>query len=133
MVQAVCQNHPECGYWSHWREEHGEHWGSCTLHYNCDTTTSHECHQDCLMRPPGPRCSCMYGTPLPDLGTEHHVANSMDGSIDCASTNLHNALDACDDGEVHLPCEDDFWHGTRCEGGPENELMHVTQVGTRDT
>ena len=55
----------------------------------------------------------------------------MDGSINCASTNLHNVLDACDDGEVHLPCEDDFWHGTRCEGGPENEIMHVTQVGTR--
>ena len=47
--------------------------------------------------------------------------------------NLHNALDACDDGEVHLPCEDDFWHGTRCEGGPENEILHVTQVGTRHT
>ena len=24
--QAVCQNHPECQFWSHWREEGGEHW-----------------------------------------------------------------------------------------------------------
>ena len=24
--QALCQNHAECRFWSHWNEEHGEHW-----------------------------------------------------------------------------------------------------------
>ena len=31
--QAICQNEAECNYWSHWREEHGEHW--------CILTSSH--------------------------------------------------------------------------------------------
>ena len=24
--QALCQNHPECNFWSHYNEEGGEHW-----------------------------------------------------------------------------------------------------------
>merc|ERR1711872_959000 len=34
--QSICQNHPECNWWSHWAEEGGEHWGRCYLHYSCD-------------------------------------------------------------------------------------------------
>jgi len=100
--QAICQNEAECNYWSHWREEGGEHWGRCQLHYNCDRTTDKDC-EDCFkdgVR--APKCSCMYGTPLPDL-------------------------DACDDGEVHLPCEDDFLQGTLCDRH-DNEIIHVTHL-----
>jgi len=100
--QSLCQNHPECNYWSHWNEEGGEHWGKCQLHFHCDMTIDHEC-RDCYMRPGG-RCSCMYGTPFPDL-------------------------ENCDDGTVHLPCENDFFPGVLCDRR-ENEIMHLPGLPT---
>ena len=36
-------------------------------------------------------------------------------------------IDACDDGEVHLPCEDEFWSGVVCDRH-ENEIIHVTHL-----
>merc|ERR1712244_44400 len=66
--QAVCQNHPECQFWSHWTEEGGEHWGTCWLHRSCGWTTDHDCGHR--------KQKCVYGAPFPDLdscddGEEH--------------------------------------------------------------
>merc|ERR1711892_810964 len=30
--QAICQNHPECNFWSHYAEEGHEHWGHCLIY-----------------------------------------------------------------------------------------------------
>merc|ERR1712121_183930 len=66
--QAVCQNHPECQFWSHWNEEGGEHWGTSWLHRSCGWTTDHDCGHR--------KQNCVYGAPFPDLdncddGQEH--------------------------------------------------------------
>merc|ERR1719516_351785 len=35
--QAICQNHPECGFWSHYRQGEGhDHWGHCYIYTQCD-------------------------------------------------------------------------------------------------
>merc|ERR1711931_299456 len=95
--QAVCQNHPECQFWSHWTEEGGEHWGTCWLHRSCGWTTDHDCGHR--------KQNCVYGAPFPDL-------------------------DNCDDGEEHLPCEDDFFYGFTCQKGPENEIVHIEHMNS---
>merc|ERR1712110_1322015 len=65
--QAICQNHPECNWWSHWVEGGGEHWAECYLQRTCNRPTTHECdHHN----------QCAYGPPYPDLdncddGEEH--------------------------------------------------------------
>merc|ERR1711953_995219 len=93
--QAVCQNHPECNWWSHWVEGGGEHWAECYLQRTCNRPTTHECdHHN----------QCSYGPPYPDL-------------------------DNCDDGEEHLPCEDDFIQGVTCSRG-ENEIAHITSLAS---
>eukprot|EP00091_Calanus_sinicus_P008644 TRINITY_DN2079_c0_g1_i2.p1 TRINITY_DN2079_c0_g1~~TRINITY_DN2079_c0_g1_i2.p1 ORF type:complete len:279 (+),score=79.62 TRINITY_DN2079_c0_g1_i2:74-838(+) len=46
--QAICQNHPECNFWSHYAEEGHDHWGHCLIYTDCRETTNHEC----LMRNP---------------------------------------------------------------------------------
>jgi len=92
--QAVCQNHPECQFWSHFVEEGPEHWGYCWLHLSCDRTTDHDCGHR--------RRDCVYGTPFPDL-------------------------ENCDDGQQHLPCEDDFIIGFTCHKG-ENEIAHIEHM-----
>merc|ERR1711892_1263759 len=33
--QAICQNHPECNFWSHYAEEGHEHWGHCLMYTDC--------------------------------------------------------------------------------------------------
>ena len=58
--QAICQNHGECGFWSHYRQGEGhDHWGHCYLYYSCDRTTDHECFgpedHECREVGPGPR------------------------------------------------------------------------------
>jgi len=102
--QSICQNHPECNWWSHWAEEGGEHWGRCTLHYSCDILDDHECRECGGVLRPGHRCNCQHGTPFPDL-------------------------DSCDDGQVHTPCEDEFIEGSLCDKA-ENEILHVTHIPT---
>jgi len=102
--QSICQNHPECNWWSHWAEEGGEHWGRCYLHYSCDVLDDHECRECGGVTRPGHRCNCQHGTPWPDL-------------------------DSCDDGQVHTPCEDDFITGSLCDKH-ENEILHVTHIPT---
>ena len=32
--QAICQNHPECNWWSFWAEGGGEHWWVTTLFFS---------------------------------------------------------------------------------------------------
>merc|ERR1712226_1371238 len=91
--QAICQNHPECNWWSFWAEGGGEHWAECYLQRTCDFPSNHECDHN---------NQCAYGPPYPDL-------------------------DNCDDGESHLPCEDDFIQGVTCSRG-ENEIAHITHV-----
>merc|ERR1712066_867538 len=95
--QAVCQNHPECQFWSHWREEGPEHWGTCWLHRTCGWTTDHDCGHR--------KQDCVHGAPFPDL-------------------------DTCDDGQQHLPCEDDFFYGFTCQKGPENEIVHIEHMNS---
>jgi len=102
--QSICQNHQECNWWSHWVEEGGEHWGRCYLHYSCDILDDHECRECGGIMRPGHRCNCQHGTPWPDL-------------------------DTCDDGQVHLPCEDDFIEGSLCDK-PGNEILHLTNIPT---
>jgi len=93
--QAICQNHPECNWWSHWVEGGGEHWAECYLQRTCNRPTTHECDHN---------NQCSYGPPYPDL-------------------------DNCDDGQEHLPCEDDFIHGVTCSKG-ENEIAHMTHMAS---
>jgi len=96
--QSICQNHQECNWWSHWVEEGGEHWGRCYLHYSCDILDDHECRECGGIMRPGHRCNCQHGTPWPDL-------------------------DTCDDGQVHLPCEDDFIE-VRYENGVSGSIIN---------
>merc|ERR1712226_1591999 len=91
--QAICQNHPECNWWSFWAEGGGEHWAECYLQRTCDFPSNQTCDHN---------NQCAYGPPYPDL-------------------------DNCDDGEEHLPCEDDFIQGVTCSRG-ENEIAHITHV-----
>merc|ERR1712083_400067 len=45
--QAICQNHGECNFWSHYRQAEGhEHWGHCLIYYDCTNTVDHECFGD---------------------------------------------------------------------------------------
>merc|ERR1711892_949214 len=99
--QAICQNHPECNFWSHYAEEGHEHWGHCLIYTDCGRTTSQECHtggtHECPQQPPhkalfepmvqgidgppgpgGPKCHCQSGSNSPDLD------ECDDGSIGCA-------------------------------------------------
>jgi len=93
--QAICQNHPECNWWSFWAEGGGEHWAECYLQRTCDLPSNHDCNHN---------NQCAYGPPYPDL-------------------------DNCDDGQEHLPCEDDFIQGVTCSRG-ENEIAHITHVAS---
>jgi len=119
--QAVCQNHAECEYWSHYSEEGPEHWGYCQLHYNCDRTTDHECYpegsHECRPtthelfgeiidpRPGDWKCHCVSGAKTPDL-------------------------DECDDGTTDDPstCADDFWPGWLCDEASSEVIEHIEHI-----
>jgi len=113
--QAICQNHPECGFWSHYRQGEGhDHWGHCYIYTQCDHLTDHECFgpddHECRdmphPRPPGHKCSCQSGGPTPDL-------------------------DECGDyPPTPLPCIGDFWPGLRCDEH-ENQIEHITHIPSR--
>jgi len=114
--QAICQNHGECGFWSHYRQGEGhDHWGHCFLYYSCDRTTDHECFgpedHECQEvgpdpRPGGHKCNCQSGGPTPDL-------------------------DECGDAPpTPLPCIGDFWPGLRCDEH-ENQIEHITHIPSR--
>merc|ERR1719318_928096 len=105
--QAICQNHPECNFWSHYAEEGHEHWGQCLIYLDCLKTTDHECFdegshecppqpqqglflpisQENEPRPGGKKCYCVSGRNSPDL-------------------------DECDDGTS--TCADEFYPGWLC-------------------
>jgi len=127
--QAICQNHAHCEFWSHYLEEHHEHWGHCLLHYNCDRLDDHECHgaerPECPTVPsivfnkflrhlpitikdprpgPGPKCYCMSGANQPDL-------DECEGDIPGV-----------------FPCIDQFYPEVRCGGGHENEIAHMEGI-----
>jgi len=113
--QAICQNHPECGFWSHYRQGEGhDHWGHCYIYTQCDHLTNHECFgpddHECRdmphPRPPGHKCECQSGGPLPDL-------------------------DECGDyPPTPLPCIGDFWPGYRCDEH-ENTIEHIEHISSR--
>ena len=70
--QALCQNHPDCGAWSHYTEE--GHTGHCLLHPGCGPPSSEGCLPagDHKCPPPHPatrnsKCWCLSGAPAPDL------------------------------------------------------------------
>merc|ERR1711909_242023 len=125
--QAICQNHPECNYWSHYAEEGHEHWGHCLIYTDCGRTTSHECHDEgtheCPPQPPyqnlfqplvhgkeprpgpgGPKCHCQSGGNSPDL-------------------------DECDNGSSG--CEDYFAPGYLCDDGDLQEIEGITSASDR--
>merc|ERR1719154_388910 len=52
--QAICQNHPECGFFSHYLEGGHEHWGNCLLHYACGDVTDRHCEVACISGPQFP-------------------------------------------------------------------------------
>lgn len=109
--QAICQNHPECGFYSHYTEADGhEHWGVCRLYRSCDRLTDHECfdsndHEcnDGPMARPGKKCNCMSGPPQPDL-------------------------DECgDQPPTPSPCLSDFWPGLKCDEH-DNTIQHIENI-----
>merc|ERR1719348_2412830 len=122
--QAICQNHPECNFWSHYAEEGHEHWGHCLIYTDCGKVTSHECHDagthECPPPPPrqslfqplvhgkeprpgpgGPKCHCQSGGNSPDL-------------------------DECDDGSTG--CEDYFAPGYLCDDGDLQEIEGIASA-----
>merc|ERR1719154_109125 len=52
--QAICQNHPECGFFSHYIEGGPEGWGHCFLQYSCENFTDHKCEVYCISGPQYP-------------------------------------------------------------------------------
>ena len=86
--QAICQNHPECNFCSHYAEEGHGHLGQCLIYLDCLKTTDHECKdegahecppqpqqglflpigQENEPRPGGKKCYCVSGRNSPDLG-----------------------------------------------------------------
>merc|ERR1711892_102063 len=113
--QAICQNHPNCEYWSHYLEEGHEHFGHCWLHYSCDRFEqeaecfhgdAHECRN---VVPP------MIGEPRP-------------GGRKCYCENGANSPDVDDCGELPptpLPCMDDFFSGVLCD---EDDIGHIEGI-----
>ena len=65
----------------------------------------------------------MYGTPEPDLGKICDWARVLS----CVMLSCITLTDNCDDGEFHLPCEDEFWYGQTCDRH-ENEILHVEHI-----
>jgi len=118
--QAVCQNHGECNYWSHYVEEGPEKWGYCQLHYDCSSTTDAECY------PEGAH-ECQ--------GNTHEVFGELinaapgDWKCHCQSGAKTPDLDECDDGTTHDPnyCNDEFLPGYLCEGAGSHENGNVIQ------
>merc|ERR1712168_148310 len=128
--QAICQNHANCEFWSHYLEEGHEHWGHCLLHYNCDSLDDRECHGperpecptipsivfDKFIRhmplrnkqprpgPGGPKCFCMSGTNTPDL-------DECSGDIPGV-----------------FPCIDQFFPGTECSFEPGNVISEMEGI-----
>merc|ERR1719290_824243 len=122
--QAICQNHQECNFWSHYAEEGHEHWGHCLIYTDCGRTTNHECHDagthECPPQPPhqnlfhplaqgteprpgppGPKCHCVSGGNSPDL-------------------------DECDSGSSG--CDDYFAPGYLCDDGDLQEIEGITSA-----
>ena len=88
--QAICQNHDECHFFSHYVDEGHEHIGHCFLHWNCARFNDHECSvlvrpgcppaspqiEDLFLELPtgvsnpklgAPRCHCVCGPQYPDM------------------------------------------------------------------
>jgi len=128
--QAICQNHPECNYWSHYAEEGGKHWGHCLLHYNCDTTSDKEClpegSHEC---PPVPQE--LYEVLFQYLPIEHGKDPRPGGKkCYCVSGAKTPDLDECDDGtgtDDPSTCADDFWPGWLCDED-ENLIQHIEHI-----
>merc|ERR1711892_744406 len=122
--QAICQNHPECNFWSHYAEEGHEHWGHCLMYTDCGRTTTEECHtagtHECPPQPShmglfeplvhgidsppgpgGPKCHCVSGGNSPDL-------------------------DECDDGSI--ACAEDFFPGYLCNDGDLQEIEGISSA-----
>ena len=72
--QAVCQNHPDCSYFSHYTEDGGK--GNCFLHYHCDQVNTNLSGPDnctALLQVSDKDCAarndyeCLAGPQFPDL------------------------------------------------------------------
>jgi len=118
--QAVCQNHEECNYWSHYVEEGPEKWGYCQLHYDCSTTTDAECY-------PAGAHECQGNTQ--EVFGELINAAPGDWKCHCQSGARTPDLDECDDGTTHDPsyCNDQFLPGHLCEGAGSHENGNVIE------
>merc|ERR1712123_523555 len=116
--QAICQNHPECNFWSHYAEEGHEHWGHCLMYTDCGRTTTEECHtagtHEC---PPQPS----------HMGLFEPMVHGIDGppgpggpKCHCVSGGNSPDLDECDDGSI--ACAEDFFPGYLCNDGDLQEI-----------
>merc|ERR1712142_1126072 len=105
--QAICQNHGECNFWSHYRQAEGHaHWGHCLIYYDCTNTVdkdcfgdeAHECQvsshempdDDKESRPgPGGKCHCTSGGNSPDVDECHEQIGHCFLHWNCARFNDH--------------------------------------------
>eukprot|EP00091_Calanus_sinicus_P023529 TRINITY_DN7996_c1_g1_i1.p1 TRINITY_DN7996_c1_g1~~TRINITY_DN7996_c1_g1_i1.p1 ORF type:complete len:305 (+),score=67.14 TRINITY_DN7996_c1_g1_i1:41-916(+) len=118
--QAICQNHPECNFWSHYAEEGHEHWGHCLMYLDCLKTTDHECFDEGTHEcPPQPQ----HGLFLP-IGQENEP---RPGGKKCYCVSGRNSpdLDECDDGTS--ACADEFYPGFLCNE-EENLIAEIEGI-----
>merc|ERR1711892_1633488 len=122
--QAICQNHPECNFWSHYAEEGHEHWGHCLMYTECGRTTTEECHtagtHEC---PPQPS----------HMGLFEPMVHGIDGppgpggpKCHCVSGGNSPDLDECDDGSI--ACAEDFFPGYLCNDGDLQEIEGISSA-----
>ena len=60
---------------------------------------------------------------------EHHTLILVRRQYVNIDNYFFDPIENCDDGTVHLPCEDDFFPGVLCDRR-ENEIMHLPGLST---
>jgi len=120
--QAICQNHGECNFWSHYRQAEGhDHWGHCLIYYDCTNTVDKDCFGD-------EAHECQVSShEMPDDDNEPRPGPG--GKCHCTSGGNSPDLDECDDGTTDDPgfCSDDFYAGWLCDEH-ENLIEHIEHI-----
>jgi len=117
--QAICQNHPGCAHWSHYREGgDGDHyWGNCFLYTSCQLFTSAQC-----FGPEDEECR--------DVPYDPSALRKDPHKCHCVSAPALPALEDCGGyPPTPLPCMDSFWPGQRCDD--HNNLGHIEHIQSR--
>eukprot|EP00090_Calanus_glacialis_P011805 TRINITY_DN2019_c0_g1_i4.p1 TRINITY_DN2019_c0_g1~~TRINITY_DN2019_c0_g1_i4.p1 ORF type:complete len:301 (-),score=75.65 TRINITY_DN2019_c0_g1_i4:34-810(-) len=122
--QAICQNHAECNFWSHYAEEGHEHWGHCLIYTDCRETTDHECFDEgtheCPPQPP---------FIFQSIGKENEPRPGPGKKCYCVSGGNSPDLDECDDGTTtnDPSCSDEFYPGWLC-AEEENLIAEIEGI-----